>query len=119
MWSVLLEQVAPGKGTVNPRCFRTQGRSSVMWQDIHAICECRVDIQPVHCCVIRKNNGEVCVGPEETLCRWREHVKGVLNVISSFNQAVFDGVEQFLLRSELAEPPDRDEIWRANVTCCG
>ena len=34
-------------------------------------------------------------------------------VISSFNQAALDGVQQLLLMSELAQPPDRDEILRA------
>ena len=50
-----------------------QGRPSVVWQDICAIRECWAGVQSVHCCVIRKKDGEVCVGPEETLCRWREH----------------------------------------------
>ena len=69
----------------------------------------QVSIQSV-CCVVRKKDGEVCVEPEETCCRWREHLEGVLNVISFSNQAALDGVEQLSLRSKLAEPPDRDEI---------
>ena len=68
-----------GKGTIDLRCFSS---ASVVWQDIHAIHECRTGLQPVRCSAIKKRDGELCVGPEETLCRWREHLKGVLNVIS-------------------------------------
>ena len=46
-----------------------QSRPSMVWQDICAIHECQADIYPVRCCVIRKKDGEVCVGPEETLHR--------------------------------------------------
>ena len=59
-----------------------QGRSSEVWQDIH---ECWVGIQPVRFSAIKKKDEEVCVGPDEILCRWREHFEGVLNVISSNN----------------------------------
>ena len=52
----------------------------------------------------------MCVGSEETLYRWGEHLEGVLNVIGSSNQGALDGVEQFPLRSGLVEPPDKDEI---------
>ena len=85
----------------------------MVWRDIRAIRECRAGIQPVRCCVIKKKNGEVCVGPEETLYRWREHFEGVLNVIGSSNQAALEGVECLPLRSGLAGPPDKDEILRA------
>ena len=85
-----------------------QGRPSVVWYDIRAIHECQAGIQPVCCCAIRKKDGEACVGPDEILCRWREHFEGVLNAISSPNQAALDGVKQLLLRHELSEHPDRD-----------
>ena len=84
-----------------------QGRPNVVWQDIRAIRECRAGIQPVRCCAIKKKNGEVCVGSEETLYRWKEHFEGVLNVT---DQAALGGVEQLPLRSGLARPPDKDEI---------
>ena len=90
-----------------------QGRPNVVWRDIRAIRECRAGIQPVRCCVIKKKNGEVCVGSEQTLYRWREHFEGVLNVIGSSNQAALEGVERLPLRSGLAGPPDKDEILRA------
>ena len=47
------------------------------------------------------------------MCRWREHFEEVLNVISSSDQGTLDVVEQLLLRHELSEPPDRDEIFKA------
>ena len=50
-----------------------QGRRSVVWQDIRAVCECQAGVHPAHCCDIWKKDREVCVGPEETLCRGREH----------------------------------------------
>ena len=87
-----------------------QGRSSEVWQDIRAICECQAGIQPVHLSAIKNKDGEVCVGPDEILCRWSEHFEGVLNVISSYDQATLDAVEQMPLRRELSEPP---EILRA------
>lgn len=55
---------------------------------------------------------EECIGPDEILCRWREHFEGVLNAISSSDQATLNLVEQLPLRHELSEPPDRDEILR-------
>ena len=36
-----------------------------------------------------------------------------LNVINSFEQTVFDDVEQLPMRSQLSEPPRRDEIVEA------
>ena len=59
-----------------------QGRSSVVWKDIHAIHECWAGLQPVWCCAVKKRDGELCVGFEETLCRWREYFEGVLNVMN-------------------------------------
>ena len=87
-----------------------QGRPSVVWQDIWAICECRVGLQPVRCSAIKKRDGELCVGLEEILGRWREHFEGVLNVTGSFEQTALDEIQQLSIRSELADPPDRDEI---------
>ena len=90
-----------------------QGRSNKVWQDIHAIYECWTGIQPVRLSAIKNKDGEVCVGPDEILCRWREHFEGVLNVISSYDQATLDAVEKLPLRRELSESPDKDEILRA------
>ena len=84
-----------------------------MWQDIRAIRECRAGLQPVQCCSIKKKDGELCVEPAKTLSRWREHFEGVLNVISTFYQSALDEVRQLPLRSELAEPPNEDDILEA------
>ena len=91
----------------------------MVWQDIRAIRECRAGIQPVHCCAIKKKNGEVCVGSEETLYRWREHFEGVLNVIGSTDQAALGSVEQLPLRSGLARPSDNRDLGGSWATCCG
>ena len=97
-----------------------QGRPNVVWRDIRAICEFWAGIQLVCCCAIKKKNGELCVGSEQTLYRWREHFEGVLNVIGSSNQAALEGVERLPLRSGLAGPPDKDEILSGSwATCCG
>ena len=69
-----------------------QGTPSVIWQDIRAIHECRAGLQPVRCFVIKKRDGVLCVGPEETLNRWRDHFEGVLNVISSYELAALNEV---------------------------
>ena len=76
----------------------------MVWQDIRTIRECRAGIQPVCFSAIKKKDGGVCVGPDEILCRWREHFEGILNVISSSDQATLDAVKQLPLRHELSEP---------------
>ena len=70
-----------------------QGKPSVVWQDIRAIHECRAGLQPVRYSIIKKRDGVLCVGPEETLNRWIDHFEGVLNVNSSYEQAVLDDVQ--------------------------
>jgi len=87
----------------------------MVWQDTHAIRECRDGLQPVWCSVIKKRDGELHAGPEEILNRWRDHFEGVLNVISSYEQAALDDGRQLPIRSELAEHPNRDEVSGA---CC-
>ena len=61
------------------------GRVFVLFRNVEL-----VYVQPVRCCAIRNSDEELCVGLEETLCRWREHFEGVLNIRSSFNQAALD-----------------------------
>ena len=69
----------------------------------------QVPFQPV--CHQEEGLKSVCWTWENfILCKWRECFKGALYVISSFNQATFNGVEQMLLRSELSKPHDRDAI---------
>ena len=66
-----------------------QGRPSVVWQDISAIHECRAGLQPVQCSAIKKRDGELCVGLEETLSRWREHFEGVHFLAATFDLTSF------------------------------
>ena len=113
MWLVLLGLVKNKWLQKRARSIQdalAQSRSSLVWRDIRSIRERRAGFQPVRCCAVKKRDGELCVGLEETLCRWREHFEGALNVISSSEQTALDNVEQLLLRSELAEPPNQDEI---------
>ena len=74
-----------------------QGNPSVMWHDIQAICQCRAGLQPVWPRTIRKRDGSFYFGPAETVGRWREHFEDVLNVESSFDQALIDDMPQFSL----------------------
>jgi hypothetical protein len=63
---------------------------------------------------IKKKNGDVCMGPEETLFRWREHFEGVLNVESVFNaEKTIDQLPQREVMHELDEPPSFEEIQKA------
>ena len=58
-------------------------------------------------------DGTQCVGQDDTLQRWHEHFELVLNINSSFDQNVFQSVEQHPLRSEMAEPPSEEEVIEA------
>ena len=90
-----------------------QGNPSVMWRDIKAICQCRAGLQPVWPRTIRQQDGSFCIGPAETVERWREHFEGVLNVESSYDQALIDDMPQFPLRGVLSDPPGENEVKRA------
>ena len=43
---------------------------------------------------VRKKEGRLCEGEGEVLERWREHFDGVLNVESSFQDAVIEALPQ-------------------------
>ena len=45
----------------------SQGRPSVAWQDIHAICKSRAGLQPVQPRAVRKQDGSLCCGSVKTL----------------------------------------------------
>ena len=81
-----------------------------MWSSLREIQRCRAGLRPVKSKVIRKLNGEVCVGPEESLSRWQEHFHTVLNVRSSFTESVLDSVRQCPVRDELDLPPSEEEV---------
>ena len=89
------------------------GRPSVVWQDIHAICRSRAGLQPVQPRAVRKQDGSLCCGSEETLSRWRDHFEGILNIESSFNVATIDGIKQVKMREEMCGPPTSDEVLAA------
>ena len=88
----------------------SQGRPSVMWQDIHAICKSRAGLQPVQPRAVRKQDSSLCCGSVETLGRWRGHFEGALNVESSFNLATIDGIQSMAIREEMGGPPTGDEV---------
>ncbi len=104
-----------------------------MWSSLREIQRCRAGLRPVKSIVIRKSNGEVCVGPEESLSHWQEHFNTVLNVRSSFTESVLDSVRQCPVRDELDLPLSEEEVLgaldavRGNkngilpemVKCCG
>ena len=65
--------------------------------------------QPVYFSAIKKNE-KVSAGSNETLSKWREHYEGILDVISSSDQAALNAVENLPMKCELPDPPDKDEI---------
>ncbi len=81
-----------------------------VWSSLREIQRCRAGLRPVKSKVIRKSNGEVCVGPEESLSRWQEHFNTVLNVHSSFTESVLYSVRQCPVRDELDLPPSEEEV---------
>ena len=96
--------MASGKGTVNPRCI-SSGYIDLVWCGRIlelAIYECQAGIQPVHCCAIKKKDGEVrsyAFGLMEFCADGENTLKGY--VICSSKQAALDGMKQFPLRNEL------------------
>ena len=86
------------------------GSRRSVWSSLREIQRCLAGLRPVKSKVIRKSNGEVCVGPEESLSRWQEHFHTVLNVRSSFTESVLDSVRQCPVRDELDIPPSEEEV---------
>ncbi len=82
-----------------------------VWSSLREIQRCRAGLRPVTAKV--KSNGEVCVGPEESLSRWQEHFNTVLNVRSSFTESVLDSVQQGQVRDEMDLPPSEEEVFDA------
>ena len=58
----------------------------------------------------QEGNGELCIGRDESLQRWREHFHGVLNIRSSFLASVVDEVEDYPIDESLDVPPSEEEI---------
>ena len=63
--------------------------------------------------VIRKPSGEVCVGREESLLRWQDHFRQVLNIRSSFLDDVINEVPDHPIDESLDAPPYEDEVLEA------
>ncbi len=89
------------------------GSSRNVWSSLREIQRCRAGLRPVKAKVIRKSNGEVCVGPEESLSRWQEHFNTVLKVRSSFTESVLDSVQQGQVRDEMDLPPSEEKVFDA------
>ena len=71
------------------------GSRRSVWSSLGEIQRCRAGLRPVKSKVIRKSNGEMCVGQEESLSRWQEHFHTVLNVRSSFTESVLESARQY------------------------
>ena len=84
-----------------------------VWQGLREIQKGRRGLQPVRPKMIRNKDGEVCVGPSETLQRWNDHFEAVLNIRSEFNEGVAQALPQRPIRDELSQPPTEEEIWAA------
>ena len=63
--------------------------------------------------MIKNKDGEVCVGPSETLQSWHGHFEAVLNIRSEFNEGVAQALPQRPIRDELSQPPTEEKIWAA------
>ena len=89
------------------------GSKRSMWSSLREIQRGRAGLRPVRSKVIRKANGELCAGPEESLSHWQEHFSAVLNMTSCFSNGIFHSVKQLPLREELDLPPSADEVLAA------
>ena len=61
----------------------------------------RAGLRPVKTRLIKMTNGEVCIGQEEALNCWQEHLNTILNVKSCFSDHVLDDVRQYPIQEEL------------------
>lgn len=80
------------------------------WRCVREIQKGRSGLRPVMTRVIRKPSGEVCVGREESLLRWKDHFCNVLNIRSSFLDDVINEVPNHPIDESLDVPPTEDEI---------
>jgi len=72
----------------------------VVWKDIHGICSSRAGLQPVQPRAVRKQDGSLCCGSEETWSKWRGHFEGVLIIENSFNVTSIDVIKQMTMREK-------------------
>ena len=88
----------------------SRGSSAGAWKSLKDIKKGRAGLRPVLTKVVKKANGELCIGRDESLQRWREHFHGVLNIRSSFLASVVDEVEDYPIDESLDVPPSEEEI---------
>ena len=92
---------------------RGMHRGKGAWKGLREIQKGRAGLRSIKRSSVKHLDGTKCVGQEDTLQRWHEHFELVLNVNSSFDENVFQSVEQHPLRSEMAEPPNEEEVIEA------
>ena len=73
-----------------------------VWQRLREIQKGGRGLQPVRPKIIRNKDGEVCVGPSETLQRWHVYFEAVLNIRSEFNEGIAQALPQHPIRDELS-----------------
>ena len=82
------------------------------WQGIRDIQRGRSGLNTVRPRAIRNIDGQMCMGPEETLQCWRDHFSTVLNVTSSYTEVIIQAQHQYP-REDMSEPPTEVEICEA------
>ena len=83
------------------------------WQSMKEIQKGSAGMRPVMTKVIKKSNGEMCVGRDEELLRWKEHFRNVLNIRSSYSENVINEVPDCPIDKSLDAPPSDDEVLEA------
>ena len=63
-----------------------------VWNSLKDIQKGRAGRRPLNSKAVRKTNGEICKGPEETLNRWQEHFNSLLNISSDVSQEVLNDI---------------------------
>ena len=89
------------------------GLMRAVWRSLHNIQCGRAGLQPVQPKSVRRIDGQLCCGPVETLERWHEHFRSVLNVSSVFCDTTIDLMPVLPLRESMGSPPSSEEIWEA------
>ena len=89
------------------------GSMHAVWRSLRNIQRGRAGLQPVRPKSVRRIDVQLCCGPVETLERWREHFRSVLNVSSVFCDTTIDLMPVLPLRESMGSPPSSEEIWEA------
>ena len=79
-----------------------------VWQGLRDIQRGRSRLRPVRPRAIRNIDGQICMGPEGTLQRWRDHFGTVLNVTSSHTVDIIQAQHQYPIRHDMSEPPTEE-----------